>query len=193
MFSFEARRHNNSVFGDFINLNLSSSGGQVTNITGPRGRVEFPISSSVNVHLSANIITIGLGMTAVENKDSQLDFGVGFRTASVHSNADYTLTGPITEIPFSGSLGGTAGLNDALAIIRGRVNLGSRFYAPFYGDIGAGSDNSTFQYLLGVAYAGRTNDVVLAYRDLGYNQYGGEQLLPRARFAGFLLGLRIHW
>jgi hypothetical protein len=190
--SFEARRKYLSIFGDYMNLNLSSTVANVRTITGPLGKVEIPISSNVSTHLFSGLFTLGVGVTAAANSDSNLDFGIGVRNATLRSNADYSLAGPITQIPISGNLSASETLTDAIAVMRGRIGTGSRWYFPFYGDVGTGNSNTTWQYLFGAAYGGRTTDVILAYRNLGYNGTD-DRALQQIRMGGPLLGVRIHW
>ena len=191
-FGFEARKENLSVFGDYINLNLSSAVSNVRTISGPGGLVEIPISSSVNSHLFTGVFTLGLGWTVASTDTSNLDVGVGVRNVNVRASADYSITGPVTQVPLAGSLGSSETLTDATFDVRGRVGLGGRWYVPYYGDIGTGNSNTTWQYLVAVGYGGRTNDVIFGYRNLGYNQNNG-QLLQNIRMGGPILGLRIHW
>lgn len=190
--AFEARRKDFSVFGDYMNLNLSSNAASVRTISGPAGKIEIPISSSVSTHIFSGIFTLGAAYTVAKSDTSNLDVGLGFRNANLRTTTDYSLAGPITQIPITGSLSASVTLTDALLIARGRLGLGGRWYAPYYGDIGTGNSNTTWQYVLGVAYGGRTNDVIFAWRGLGYNQNNG-QLLQNMRFSGPLLGYRIHW
>jgi hypothetical protein len=64
------------------------------------------------------------------------------------------------------------------------VRLGeSRWYLPYYLDVGAGSSALTWQSFLGVAYAFKWGDAVLGYRRLYYDQ-SGDKLLQNFRFDG---------
>jgi hypothetical protein len=192
MGAFEARRKGTTILADYINVNLSTSASSIATISGPGGRLEVPISSSVNSHFFAGISTLAVGITAVATRTSNLDVIAGERTISTRVVADYSLTGPIMQISRTGSLSRTVFLMDPILGIKGRIGLASRWYVPFEGDVGAGADNTTVQYLGGLAYAGRTNDVIAGYRVLGYNQTG-TQLLQHLWLSGPYVGLRIHW
>jgi hypothetical protein len=192
MGAFEARRKGTSILVDYINLNVGSSASSIALITGPGGRVEIPISSSVNTHLFTGVSTLAVGLTAYATHTSNVDVILGERTISSRVVADYSITGPLMQISRTGSLSRTVFLMDPIIGIKGRIGLARRWYVPFEGDVGAGADNTTVQYLGGLAFAGRTNDVIAGYRVLGYNQTG-TQLLQHLWLSGPYVGLRIHW
>jgi hypothetical protein len=66
---------------------------------------------------------------------------------------------------------------DAIAGVKGEVRFGeSKWFMPYYADIGAGSSNSTWQAMLGVGYRFAWGDVVFVVRSLSYNFNDSSQL-----------------
>jgi hypothetical protein len=189
----EARKKRFTVLGDYINLNVSSTIASVTTISGPLGKVEIPLSSSINTHVFSSIATLGAGYTLTSSPSASLDAFVAARNIRLVTNVNYTVTGPIDLVPLNGSGSESVSLLDAVGGIRGRIAIGERFYLPFEADYGVGSNNNEWQYVASVGYAGRTNDVILGFRGLGVNQTNSGAVLVNSRFSGPLLALRIHW
>jgi len=62
-----------------------------------------------------------------------------------------------------------------------------RWSIPYYLDIGTGSSQLTYQWMLGIAYSFKWGEVTLAYRDLYYDQTD-DKLVQDLRFDGPALG-----
>jgi hypothetical protein len=76
---------------------------------------------------------------------------------------------------------------DGIIGLRGEVRFGeSSGFMPYYADIGAGSNSSTWQALLGVGYRFGWGDVVLVVRSLSYDFTDDTQL--HLRMTGPALG-----
>jgi hypothetical protein len=93
------------------------------------------------------------------------------------------------SFPASGSISQRSDLWDAIVGVRGKIRLGeSKWFVPYYLDVGSGSSTMTWQALLGVTYAFGWGDAILAYRNLSYDQ-GDNKLLQNFRFSGPALGV----
>ena len=66
---------------------------------------------------------------------------------------------------------------DAIIGVRGRAALGaSRWFVPFYADMGTGDSDFTWQAMTGVGYAFGWGDVVGAWRHVDYKMKSGQPL-----------------
>jgi len=69
------------------------------------------------------------------------------------------------------------------------LNLGgSKFYVPYYLDVGTGSSEVTWEGVIGLGYGFKWVDIVLAYRHLYYDM-DDDNLVQDMRFSGPALGL----
>src|SRR5579875_556423 len=115
------------------------------------GLPSVPISRSlqtdVGTTLGATVWTLAGGYTALQGNWGNLDLLAGFRLLAVNSTTDFnlllTLTGPRGNgATFGGagrSVSGSQDIWNGIAGFRGNIRLGtSRFFVPYYFDIGAG-------------------------------------------------------
>jgi hypothetical protein len=107
------------------------------------------------------------------------------------AHANWTLSATFTNqgatLARQGSVSQTANIVDGIVGVRGRLNLGgSRWYLPYYADIGGRTSEYTMQASAGMAYAARWGDIQLSYRYLTY-QMGGSELIQRLTFTGPML------
>jgi hypothetical protein len=60
---------------------------------------------------------------------------------------------------------------DAIVGIKGRFDVGQEnaWFVPYYGDIGTGDSDFTWQAMLGVGYVFGSFDVLAVWRYLGYD------------------------
>ncbi|MEO9169804.1 MAG: hypothetical protein ABI282_03535, partial [Candidatus Baltobacteraceae bacterium] len=183
----EVRKDAFAVAGDLIFLNLSDSGSRSVTITGPDGKIEIPLSSSIGAHLNNTIWEIIPGFTVAHGNAGNVDVFLGVRSISMHGTLGWTFTGPVTIVPLTGDASGSINLTDVIGGVRGKLRLSDRFFVPYYGDVGSGGSNSTSQYYLGIGYAERWGNLVMLYRSLGYNQNGGN-LVRNLNLAGLAIG-----
>lgn len=110
-----------------------------------------------DVELFGWIVTPSVGYNLYETEKGRLDVLGGARYLWLKSRLD--LTG-YPKISDSGDVW------DAIVGLKGRVNLTEKWYIPFYGDIGTGDSDLTWQAFAGIAYKFKRVDVTLAYRYL---------------------------
>lgn len=130
MGSLEARRNKWAVFGDAIYLAISDSG------TAPVGP-GFPASADVEVE--GFIFTTGVGYDVVATESSRLNGFAGLRYSDLTTDVNLTVAG--------GSFRFSDGLSnlDAIVGLRGAYALSDRWDFVYYGDIGAGDSELTWQ------------------------------------------------
>ena len=105
---------------------------------------------------------------------------------------EITDTGPGGSqiFPQSGSVTESEDLWDGIIGWEGRLNLGaSKFYVPFYIDIGTGSSEVTWEGNLGLGYEFKWLDILLTYRHLYYNM-DDDKLVQDVSFGGPAFGLK---
>jgi len=195
MISGEARRERWSVFTDLIYLSFADQDSSVKTVNFGGNLV----SSSANVTTSSSFRgiawTLAAGYAVETGKDVMLDVIGGLRYFEISASTDWQLvtsvTGPGGGQTFPRTGGVSEGMNllDGIVGVRGRVSLGNNNWSiPYYLDVGTGSSNLTWQWLLGVAYSFKWGGVTLAYRDLFYDQKD-DKFLQDLRFSGPTLGV----
>lgn len=199
MLAGEARKGRWSVFLDAIFLDFSDQASTVKAVNFGGSIVGTTLNTSTSSSLKGFLGTVAGGYTAVQTPQATLDVLGGFRYLGIKASTDWQLTaavnGPGTGqvFPASGSISERSDLWDAIVGVRGRVRLGeSNWFMPYYLDVGTGSSNLTWQALLGVTYAFKWGDAVLAYRYLSYDQ-GSDKLLQDFRFSGPALGVTLRF
>ena len=78
---------------------------------------------------------------------------------------------------------------DAVVGVRGQVNLTKKWYLPFYGDVGTGDSDLTWQVLAGIGYKFKWFDVVAAYRYLDWD-FDDNPAIDDLNFSGPIVGIK---
>jgi hypothetical protein len=192
MVSGEARKDKWSIFTDLIYLDFSGENSRIRTVGG--SHVSATLDLGTQTSISGGIWTLVGGYAAVQTPQATLDVIGGFRYLNLEASTDWTLSGPIGLLPSSGGVSAEEDLWDGIVGVRGRVKLGenSRWSMPFYADVGAGSSDSTWQAMVGVAYSWDWGDIGLVYRHLAYDMEG-DKLLQDVEFSGPALGAAFHF
>ena len=195
MISGEARKDRWSVFTDVIYLSFSDEDSSVKSVDFSGGR----LSSSTNVATSSSLRgtawTLGAGYAVQTGKAATLDVFGGLRYFSLQASTGWQLTADITgpggaqTFPRTGGISEGEDLWDGIIGIRGRVPLGSSYWSiPYHLDVGTGSSSLTWQGILGIDYSFKWGGVILAYRNLYYDQKD-DKLVQNLSFSGPALGV----
>jgi hypothetical protein len=189
MGAFDLRKGDVDAFGDFINLNASTGTTFVSSVSGPLGKVQIPIDAGSSGHIASTIWELGAGYTLAHTHDASLEFFTGWRQAAIKGTLDWNITvGNKGLINRSGSIVKSDTLSDILFGLRGKVALGdSGWFVPYYGDIGAGANNSSWQAYGGIGKTFRSSSFLLLFRNLSYN-LPGSSYIRNVRFGGPLVG-----
>ena len=157
MGGLQARKDKWGLFGDFIYLDVDADDETTANLIGQ------PIKVDVGVELKAWIVTAG-GMYQIKETDTtRLELLGGLRYLWMKADLDFDL-GPITEA-YSDS-----GDNwDGIIGLKGVTQLNEKWYLTYYGDIGAGDSELTWQALLGLNYRFSKVDAAFGYRYLKWD------------------------
>lgn len=195
MISGEARKDRWSVFTDLIYLGFSDEDSSVKSVNFGGSLVSTSVNVATSSSFRGTAWTLGTGYAVQTNQTVMLDIFGGLRYFSLEASTDWQLAAAITgpgggqTFPRTGSISEGADLWDGIVGVRGRVLLGSSDWSiPYYLDVGAGSSNWTWQGMLGIAYSFKWGGVMLAYRNLYYDQ-NNDKLIQDLRFTGPALGL----
>jgi len=199
MFSADARNGPFSVLTDFMGARFSATTGDVRiKSVDFFGRPSIPISRSLETSTGSTlklvIWTLAGGYTVLQGDWGNLDVLVGFRFLSVNVRTDYnlalTLVGPRGNGATFGGIGDVTASRDSwngIGGIRGRIRIPqSRFFFPYYFDIGGGGSQPTLQVAGGLGYQFRWGAVSASYRYLLF-QHGGDDLVQRFAMRGPLI------
>ena len=186
------------VFTDILYLGFDSQESAVKAVNFGPGRL--PISASVSQSTSSELKalewTLAGSYSLLEKHHGALDVIGGLRymgletTTNWNVSATITAPGGGTTFAQSGSISERADLWDGIIGLRGRIPFGESAWAlSYYGDIGAGTESSTtYQWLLGINYDFKWGGLILAYRELDYDQ-SSDELVQNLKFGGPALGV----
>ena len=129
--------------------------------------------------------TLGCSYTVWRNQASYLDLLAGTRLLSLDTDLKLTGGGPLQR---DRKLSESVDLWDGILGAKGRVALTSRWFLPYYADVGTGDSELTWRAMAGVGYAYDWGEISLMYRHLSSDQ-GGDKLLQDIAFGGGMLGV----
>ncbi len=186
----EARKDRWLVFGDIVYTNLSSERTKVRRVTGPLGNLSAQITGTASTDLSSTILTFGGGYALVRIDRWNMDLLAGARYMGLATNLTLTLQEARGRY-LSRKASIDKGIWDGIVGVKGEVRLGdSRWFVPYYADIGAGTSNWTWQGILGLGYRYDWGAVTLAWRALGYQFSQNNANLTQS---GPALGVSFRW
>ena len=195
MISGEVRKDRWSVFTDLIYLEFADEKSSVKAVDFGGSIVNSSLNFATSSSLRGTEWTLGAGYAVQTGAATTLDIFGGLRyfdlTVSTNWQLSADITGPggVQTFPRTGGISETLALWDGIIGIRGRIPLGgSHWSIPYYLDIGTGSSNWTWQGMLGIDYSFKWGGVMLAYRNLYYDQKD-DKLLQDLRFTGPALGV----
>ena len=196
MIAGEVRKDRWSVFTDLIYLDFSDEESSVKAIDFGGSLVNSSLNLATSSSLRGTAWTLGAGYEALTGPAS--DARRFRRSALLRARGldqlatcecDHRRPGGGQTFPRTGGISEKVVLWDGIVGVRGRIPLGgSHWSIPYYFDIGAGSSQLTWQWLLGIDYSFKWGGVMLAYRDLYYDQKD-DKLLQDLRFSGPALGV----
>lgn len=194
MFAFDARKGGIDLFGDYIYVNATVSATASATLSGPFGRRQVPVSLSTNAHLRQSIWEAAAGFTVARGHNADLSIISGLREYPLSLTFDYTATiGRRRPFTRSGSVATADIAQDVIFGLRGKAFFGDgHWYVPYYADVGSGIGmlgNTTWQAYSGAGYAFNHGQTLLvAYRDLTYNDFAPSSHVQKLSMYGPLLG-----
>ncbi len=180
MGSFEVRKGNWAGFTDVLYVDLE---GDNTKSVG------LPDGDSVDLfdadmEIEAWVWTLGGSYTAWQNQGGYLDLLAGARMMSMDTTLKLEGTGPLQA---NHKLTESVELWDGIVGAKGRIKLSEQWFLPYYGDIGTGDSDLTWQLSGGVGYSFGWGDVTVEYRHLEYDQ-ADDKPMQEVALSGAMLG-----
>jgi hypothetical protein len=196
MGSFEAVRGPWGAFTDFVYLDLGDTKTASRGIT-IGGVLPADVNATVDMDLKGSVWSLAGLYRAIAEPTLQLDVLGGARRLDVEQTIEWTVTGNVSAIALP-DRSGRAEVDltqwDAIVGVKGRAafGAGSRWFAPFYLDVGGGDSKLTWQAMAGIGYAFGWGEVVGAWRVLDYQMKSGSAI-EDIRFNGPGLAAVFRW
>jgi hypothetical protein len=137
------------------------------------------IGSELSVEMNSWIVTPAVGFNVADSEGFKFDILGGARY--FYLKTDLRLGARAQDE--SGSMW------DGIIGIKGRIYLGESLYIPYYGDIGAGDSDGSWQAYGGLGFSLANIDLELGYRHLEYS-FDDRLIVEEINFSGPLAGIR---
>ena len=195
--SFEVRKGTWGMFTDVMYQNIGVTRSGYRNMT--IGDVGLPadVSASADLDVKVTFWTLAATYRVVAAEDAALDLFAGARLADEKVNLNWTLNGNVGQFPLPGQAGRLSQNDhviDPLVGLKGRLAFGTdlKWFVPYYGDIGTGDSQLTWQAMAGLGYAFNWGEIIGAYRYLDYN-FKSDSKIDNLNMSGPMLGVAFHW
>ena len=197
MGSLEAQKGYWGAFTDVMYLDVGGSKSNTRNVS--IGGVDLPggITSDLSLDIKGTAWTLGGSYRWLATTDASGDVFVGARLLSLKErlgwkfSADFDgITGPLRENSNEQKIDNWDGIIGA----KGRVALGqgSKWYVPYYVDVGTGDSDLTWQAMAGIGYAFDGWNLLAAWRYLDYD-FKSSQKIESVTFNGPMIGVGFTW
>ena len=187
-----------SIITDILYVNATSTGSslQTIDIEGvPRNPISSRLGAAASTDVKGFNLSLAAGYTVAEGSWGHLDLLGGFRWFRAEVDGDYSLNvqfqgprgnaGP--SFGGSGRFSGDENIVNGIVGVRGRLQLGSGFFIPYYLDIGTGDSNFTWQGYAGPWLPdrlGRRDGRLALHLARPGRQVAGAGPLPQRRLPG---------
>lgn len=195
--SFEARKGDYGFFTDLIYMDAGAYKDRYHNMD--IGHVGLPadVSASANFDMKTTIWTVAATYRLVKQQDASMEVFAGARLLDLQQELDWTLNGNIGQIPLPGRAGKLSVKDtywDGIIGIKGRLAFGKdlKWFVPYYGDIGTGQTDLTWQAMTGLGYAFNWGEIIGGWRYLDY-QFKSSSATDSLNLNGPMLGAAFHW
>ncbi len=181
----EARMDRFTVMTDivYMNASLTTNDVRIDRLNLGSGPINLPKSTQLGTgtRMNSTVWSAAAGYTLGAGAWGNLDMLVGMRMLSMNSRTNYLLTSDISAPDRTVALSRNGSLTvgntyfNVIGGAKGRINIpDSKFYLPYYIDIGTGALPFTWQIYGGVAYkAADWVDVSLGYRYMTFQNNSG--------------------
>ncbi len=198
--SAEARSGRFTVFTDLVyaNASLTTSNSHFSSFNPGRGPIFIPreLESETGTRLAATVWSLAGGYTVQHGEWGNVDGVLGMRILNLGGTTNLALTQNITlpnriiAVSRDNSLNLNSTDPEAIFGVKGRFNIpNSRFYVPFYVDVGTGALPLTWQVYTGIAYqVSGWADISAGYRYMGFES-GNDTGVHDLKLGGALLAV----
>ena len=127
--------------------------------------------------------------TAIEKPSVELLVLGGLRYLNIDVQVDWQASGTLGFIDPSGATSAGTDYWDAIIGVRGRVNaVPSKWFVPYYLDVGAGDSDFTWQAATGLGYRFDWGEVTAIYRHFAHD-FGSDAFVRDLEFSGPAIGI----
>ena len=184
MGTLAARKEKWALFADIIYLNVQDDIKATANIIGQ------PQKTKVDVELKGFVPTLGGAYAVMETDNTVLDVLAGARYFWLNVAAKIDVGSQKVKYSYSGQVW------DGIVGLRGKTELNDKWYLTYYGDIGTGDSDLTWQLAAGINYRFKKVDAIVGYRYLKWEFDEGKDLgeeLDNLDFGGPFAGVKFRF
>ena len=191
--------HNGSwgIFNDVLYVDLGGSKSQTHDFS--IGNIGLPASATadLSLDLKATVWTVAGEYRVATDPAWTVDLLAGARLLDLKPTLGYSITGDLGPVVLPGRSGSkevSQSVWDAIVGVKGRYAFGdeSKWFVPFYLDVGTGQTQLTWQGAAGVGYAYHWGEVVALYRYLDWNAQSGKPI-EKLNLGGPMIGVTFRW
>jgi hypothetical protein len=186
MGGYEARKGRWLLMFDGIYLDVEGS--HELDLLPPIEGSPITVTTEATIGLTGTVLQFAGGFNFYKDHRSTTDVIIGVRLNDLSSDLSlrFDLGLPDREQTFETSFSGN--LVDGIIGLKSRLELSEKWNLLFYGDIGAGDSDMTWQAMVGGTYrASERTEVALTYRRIDWKIRGDK--LHDLSFAGPMLGV----
>jgi hypothetical protein len=194
-FEFQKRRWGGFVDILYYDIGGTKAGTRELAVDG----VPLPVNLTADAALdvTAAFVTMAANFRAVSTPSLILDVFGGARRLDVETTLAYRFNTSIGPQPGPAGEGVTSVAKtawDGVGGVKGRIALTSnrRLYLLYYGDLGAGDSDLTWQGLAGMGLAFKHVDLLGTWRYLDY-ELADDSRLDNLNLSGPAVGVSFHW
>jgi len=140
------------------------------------------LGGNINVEVENWIVTPLAGYNVLDSDKTRLDIVAGARYLSLKTD----LTTERLDLSVNDHVW------DVIVGLRGEIKLDEKWYLPFYGDIGTGDSELTWQVSGGIGYRFEKFDVVVTYRYLNW-EFDDSRVFDTLDVSGPQAGVKIRF
>lgn len=197
MGAFEAQKGSWGAFTDVMYLNVGGSKSGTRDLV--VGGVQLPVGVTANASLDIKswVWTLAANYRALSTPEGNLDVFAGTRLLDLKEGLNWQFSADVGPFVGPGRQGSSeANLThwDGIVGVKGRRNFGaeSRWFVPWYLDIGTGDSHLTWQAIAGVGYAFNWGELIAAWRYLDYDFKSGKAI-ESLKLNGAAIGVTFRW
>ncbi len=196
MGTLEARQGRWGALVDWVYSDLSGDRSGTRDVTIGGAPPGAGAALDLGLQVKTNVLTLLGTYAAIESPTNTTSVVAGTRMLKTDQTLRWTATGTgsVTGLSRAGVTEVSSTNWDAIVGVRGRARLepDSRWFLPYYVDVGTGASRRTWQAVLGVGYAFDFGDVGLVWRYLDYT-FKPSEALQTLTFNGVALGVTFRW
>jgi len=168
------------IYSDLIYMRLEGSQSTTANL------VNGPVNAKLDVTMQSFITTNSLGYKVIDTPNTQIAGFGGFRYLYLDTDLDFSLGG------FNASAETDGQVIDAVVGLRGETRFAERWSLAYYGDIGTGQSDVTWQLYGAIGYDVKYFDLFAGYRYMGW-RFDDVASLDKLDVHGPVIGARFRF